>query len=237
MNKKKSIVVLTGAGISAESGIKTFRGADGLWENHRIEDVASIEGYVKNPTLVQEFYNQRRRQLQQQEVQPNKAHLALAELEKEWQGSFLIVTQNVDNLHERGGSQKVLHMHGELLKARCTATSQVYPWLDDIAEGSVCACCSKVGTLRPHIVWFGETPLETPRIFGVLRNCDLFLSVGTSGQVYPAAGFVKQVQPNARRVEINVEETALTKAFGEHRVGNASEEVPKFVREILEGID
>lgn len=237
MNKKRSIVVLTGAGISAESGLKTFRGQDGLWENHPIEDVASIDGFIRDPSLVQEFYNQRRRQLQESSVQPNKAHLALGDLEKQWLGSFVIVTQNVDNLHERAGSQKVIHMHGELLKARCQKTGSIFDWAMDIAVETPCPSCSQIGCLRPHIVWFGETPFETSKIFGLLRDCDLFLSVGTSGQVYPAAGFVKQVRPSSRRVEINVEQTVITDAFGEHKFGPASEQVPLFVREILEGRD
>ena len=173
----RSVVVLTGAGISAESGIKTFRAADGLWENHPIEEVATPEGFARNPQLVYEFYNGRRRQLLSGEVRPNPAHTALAKLEHEFPGEFLLVTQNVDNLHERAGSRKLLHMHGELLKMRCINTDLVYECRSDIDFDIECKCCREPGNLRPHIVWFGEMPFYMGQITQALMSCDLFISM------------------------------------------------------------
>jgi NAD-dependent deacetylase len=231
--RNKNIVVLTGAGISAESGIRTFRDQNGLWENHRVEDVASIEGFHRNPGLVQSFYNQRRLQLKDPKIKPNTAHLSLASLEENWDGSYLLITQNVDNLHERAGSKKVLHMHGELLKARCTQTEDVFEWEEPILAESTCPCCNRKGTLRPHIVWFGEVPLNMEIIFLALQKCDLFISIGTSGLVYPAAGFVEAVSPNAKTIEINVEPSATSNRFQEQRIGHATFHVRKLVEEIL----
>ncbi len=228
-----SIVVLTGAGISAESGIKTFRDGNGLWENHSIDDVASIEGFRRNPKLVQEFYNERRKQLQDPAVQPNAAHLALVELEKSWAGDFLLVTQNVDDLHDRAGSKNLIHMHGELLKIRCEATEQVFPWSGPVLPESRCDCCAYQNTLRPHIVWFGEGPFEIDRIVHALENCEIFVSIGTSGTVYPAAGFVECVPNAARKVEINLAESSVSPMFSERRTGPAGECVPQFVAELL----
>lgn len=233
VSSKELMVVLTGAGISAESGIKTFRDHGGLWESHRVEEVASLEGFWANPELVQRFYNARRAQLLSPEIQPNAAHLALAELEHQWPGEFLLVTQNVDNLHERAGSKKLIHMHGELLKVRCMMSEQVFEWTQAIEPVTLCPCCQKAGTLRPHIVWFGEMPLEMERISEALDRCAVFVSIGTSGNVYPAAGFVSQIRPEAESIEINKEPSMVSQAFQEHRVGPASVEVPKFVREIL----
>lgn len=221
-------MILTGAGISAESGIKTFRDANGLWENHRIEDVASPEGFQRNPVLVQQFYNQRRRQLHEPSVQPNAAHVALARLESEWEGDFLLVTQNVDNLHERAGSKRLLHMHGKLNSALCTSCEQRMEWIEDISSESNCRVCHARGTLRPDIVWFGEMPYFMESITDRLERCDLFLSIGTSGQVYPAAGFARQAA-HAYRVEINLEPSKVSHAFHDHRYGKASEEVEKFL--------
>ena len=228
-----SIVILTGAGISAESGIKTFRDHHGLWENHRVEDVASPEGFARNPALVQAFYNERRKQLRSASVQPNAAHEALARLEAAWPGEFLLVTQNVDDLHERAGSKKIIHMHGELLKARCQQCNQVFAWLSDIAPDSLCPHCGRGATLRPHIVWFGEMPLLMDEIFVSLEFCDLFVAIGTSGQVYPAAGFVRDVPGSARRIEVNLERSSVAADFPEMRIGKASAEVPKLVDELL----
>lgn len=229
-----NIVVLTGAGISAESGIRTFRGSDGLWEDHRIEDVATPEAYARNPALVQRFYNERRRQLQDPAIAPNAAHLALAELERRWPGEFLLVTQNVDNLHERAGSRKLVHMHGELLKMRCGRTGRVYPVADDITPDRRCACCDLPGTLRPHIVWFGEEPLEMLRIYGNLSHCTLFVSIGTSGNVYPAAGFVREARAaGAHTVELNLEPSLGRSSFAEHHDGPASRTVPAYVQQLL----
>lgn len=226
LDKKSSIVVLTGAGISAESGLPTFRASDGLWENHRIEDICTPEAFERNPALVQDFYNKRRAALTT--VEPNAAHLALAELEQKWQGEFLLVTQNVDNLHERAGSQKLLHMHGELTKARCLSTGRVEECTGDLDANS---------NLRPHIVWFYEMPLFMEEIEAALMNADLFIAIGTSGKVYPAAGFVQQARYfGARTLEINLEASDVSGEFMEARTGTAGKEVPKLVEELLRGL-
>lgn len=225
----RSIVVLTGAGVSAESGIRTFRAADGLWEDHRIEDVASPEGFARNPVLVQRFYNERRRKLADPTVKPNAAHAALAAFEQRFAGDFLLVTQNVDDLHERAGSQRLIHMHGELRKMRCANSQQVFSISDDLDGDRRCDCCALTGTLRPHIVWFGELPLAMERIYAALERCDLFVSIGTSGNVYPAAGFVQTARSaGAHTVELNLEPSAQRSRFAEARHGKASELVPAF---------
>ena len=222
--------MLTGAGISAESGIRTFRASDGLWEDHRIEDVASPEGFARNPQLVYNFYNQRRRQLLSPRIGPNPAHSALARFEHEILeagGEFLLVTQNVDNLHERAGSQALHHMHGELLKSRCVRSGLVFDWQTDLNTDSRCRCCNTAGSLRPHIVWFGEIPLHMTAIEEALVRCDLFVAIGTSGNVYPAAGFHSLArQAGAHTVEINLEDTGS--GFDELVAGPASAVVPAF---------
>jgi NAD-dependent deacetylase len=223
-------VILTGAGISAESGLRTFRAADGLWEEHRVQDVATPEAFHRDPALVYRFYNERRRSLAS--VQPNAAHLALARLEREWPGELLLVTQNVDDLHDRAGSRKLLHMHGELLKARCLACGAVHDCPGDLNPDNRCPDCGR-GQVRPHIVWFGELPLGMDRIYRALDRCDLFLAIGTSGHVYPAAGFVAAVGPDARTMELNLEPSRVASAFGESRTGKATELVPAFVEELL----
>lgn len=230
-----NLVVLTGAGISAESGVPTFRASDGLWEGHRIEAVATPEGFAANPSLVQDFYNRRRALLPT--VHPNAAHRALAELAARWDGDFLLVTQNVDDLHERALATvtprpgfRLIHMHGELLKARCTATDRVCHWTGDL-DPYHDSPFSAEGWLRPHIVWFGEMPLEMERIYAALARCDLFLSIGTSGAVYPAAGFVKEARlAGARTVEINLEPSLGATSFEEHIYGPATEAVPAFLQ-------
>ncbi|MEX1665211.1 Sir2 family NAD+-dependent deacetylase [Zhongshania arctica] len=228
------IVILTGAGISAESGIKTFRAEDGLWEEHRVEDVATPEGFAADPVLVQNFYNGRRKQLLSDAVKPNAAHFALAKLEQEFDGELLIVTQNIDNLHEQAGSNKLIHMHGELLKMRCAYTDILYPIKGDISVDDRCECCGMRGALRPHVVWFGEMPLQMEDIYQALETCDLFIAIGTSGNVYPAAGFVRQAGiSGANTMEINLEPSAVQSTFSEHRYGLASSEVPRLVAEIL----
>jgi NAD-dependent deacetylase len=232
----ESIVVLTGAGISAESGLPTFRGSDGLWLGWRLEDVATPEAFARQPGVVQRFYDQRRRQLLAPEIGPNPAHLALAELERRWPGPVVIVTQNIDDLHERAGAQRLIHMHGELLKARCTICAAVHPWRDDLAAAHRCPACGQADVLRPHVVWFGEMPLELDAIYEALARCDLFLAIGTSGQVYPAAGFVEEVRGRAHSVELNLEPGALNSRFAEHRLGPASELVPDFVNELLAAV-
>lgn len=226
----RSIVVLTGAGISAESGIKTFRAGDGLWENHRVEDVATPEAFERNPALVQRFYNERRRQILSPSIRPNAGHEALAHWERSHEGEFLLVTQNIDNLHERAGSLNPLHMHGEILKMRCDQTGRDYPITTDIDANLACACCARTGTLRPHIVWFGEMPLGMDTIHKALAHCDLFVSIGTSGNVYPAAGFVQLARASgAHCVEINLEPSLGASSFHEGVYGPAGETLPKFV--------
>ncbi len=238
MSDFKSVVILTGAGISAESGIKTFRAADGLWENHRVEDVASPEGFSRDPELVHQFYNTRRNQLLHDGISPNKAHFALAELETHFSSNFLLITQNIDNLHEQSGSKKVCHMHGEILQMRCSRSGQVFPILQDLSVNEYCSCCNKPGYLRPNIVWFGEVPLFMDEIYTALDQCDLFVAIGTSGNVYPAAGFAQVAgKAGARTVEINLEPSAVQSAFNEARYGLASEKVPAFVNNLLAAED
>lgn len=229
------IVVLTGAGISAESGTGTYRDKGGLWEKHRIEDVATPEAFQRDPAGVLEFYNLRRRQLLEG-IEPNDAHRALARLEQEYPGEVLVVTQNVDDLHERAGSHNLIHMHGELLKARCTHTQRVVPAEGDINPDDPCPCCNRPGRLRPHVVWFGEMPMEMERIENALASCDLFLAVGTSGNVYPAAGFVQMARAaGAHTVELNLEPSETNMHFHEHHQGPAGEQLPRFVDRLLEG--
>ncbi|WP_313619656.1 Sir2 family NAD+-dependent deacetylase [Pantoea septica] len=231
------VVVLTGAGISAESGIQTFRAADGLWEEHRVEDVATPEGYRRDPELVQRFYNARRRALQSSEIQPNAAHKALAELEQVLGDNFLLVTQNIDNLHERAGNSRVLHMHGELLKVRCTGSGQVIAWSGDLTTDDRCTCCQFPAPLRPHVVWFGEMPIGMEEIYHALEQADLFIAIGTSGHVYPAAGFVHEAKlQGAHTVELNLEPSQVGNEFAERHYGLASQEVPQFVDEFLRSL-
>lgn len=234
----RNLVILTGSGVSAESGVPTFRAADGLWEGHRVEDIATPQAFARDPALVQDFYNQRRRHLAS--VRPNAAHRALAELAARWHGDFLLVTQNVDDLHDRahgetppGPGFQLIHMHGELLKAECTATGRVCDWPGDLAADQTSPFHPQ-GRLRPHIVWFGEMPLGMDRIERALAACDLFVSIGTSGAVYPAAGFVQQARwAGARTVELNLEPSLGSRFFDETRHGPATEVVPAFVRELL----
>lgn len=232
--KAPSIVILTGAGISAESGIQTFRASDGLWHNHRIEEVATPEGFAQNPSLVHEFYNARRKQLHDPTIRPNAAHLALSRLEQNYSGKVLLVTQNVDNLHERAGSKQLIHMHGELNKIHCQQTGQVYNWDRDLSIATSCQCCHQTGNLRPHIVWFGEMPLQMEEIYRALMACGLFISIGTSGQVYPAAGFVQIAQQaGARTVELNLDPTNNSTLFDESLNAPASQLVPSYVDKLL----
>ncbi len=217
-----SIVVLTGAGISAESGFKTFRDNNGLWEDHRVEDVATPEAFQRNPELVHRFYNLRRKQLCES-ANPNAAHIALGEFEKKYKGDYLLVTQNVDNLHELGGSQSLIHMHGELFKARCLKCSEIMKWTKDMSVDTPCPSCQNTHCLRPHIVWFGEIPLEMECIEQALLACDLFVSIGTSGNVYPAAGFVQLARSiNAHCVELNLEASEGRFHFNEFHCGPAT---------------
>ena len=231
MREVRNIVILTGAGISAESGLATFRGPDGLWEGHRVEDVATPEAFARDPALVHAFYDARRANLAR--VAPNAAHRALARLDAEWPGELLIVTQNVDDLHERAGAKRLLHMHGELTSAWCPACGMRARWAGDMGN-ELCPECGAAEALRPDIVWFGEMPYEMDRIDRALMNCDLFVSIGTSGAVYPAAGFVQSaVYAGARALEINLEPSLGSYHFHESRIGKAGELVPGWVEEVL----
>ncbi len=226
------IVILTGAGISAESGLKTFRDDGGLWEGHAVQDVATPEAFARDPALVQRFYDERRRQLST--VQPNAAHRALARLEQEFGGEVLLVTQNVDDLHERAGSRNVVHMHGELLSARCLACGQAHEWRDDLSHGPACPACGQA-RLRPDIVWFGEIPYHMESIQAALRECDLFAAIGTSGVVYPAAGFVAVAAgAGARTAELNLKGSGVSWLFDEAYEGPATQVVPDWVATLLD---
>jgi NAD-dependent deacetylase len=232
MGEIRNIVVLTGAGISAESGLATFRGPDGLWEGHRVEDVATPEAFARDPDLVHAFYDARRANLAR--VQPNAAHAALARLDAAWPGDLLIVTQNVDDLHERTGAKRLLHMHGELNAAWCRACDARMKWAGDMGRGPACPSCARAGGLRPDIVWFGEMPYEMERIERALMDADLFVSIGTSGNVYPAAGFVQTARyVGARTLEMNLEPSLGSYLFDESRTGKAGELVPLWVEEML----
>ena len=229
----RNIVILTGAGISAESGIATFRGPDGLWEGHRVEDVATPEAFARDPVLVQRFYDARRARLR--EVEPNAAHDALARLDLEWEGELLIVTQNVDDLHERAGASRVLHMHGELKSAWCLACDARTHWEGDLGHHPPCPVCG-AAVLRPDIVWFGEMPYQMERIDRAIMEADLFVSIGTSGAVYPAAGFVQTARySGAHTLEMNLEPSLGSIYFHETRTGPAGKLVTAWVKEILAG--
>ncbi|WP_019612901.1 Sir2 family NAD+-dependent deacetylase [Psychromonas ossibalaenae] len=236
VNQYKKIVVLTGAGVSAESGIRTFRDKDGLWEKYKLEDVASVDGYKKNPDLVLDFYNKRRQDFCRKEIKPNAAHYALVELEQQFSGEFLLVTQNIDNLHEQAGSKNVIHMHGELLKARCPESNQVIQCTDDQSRDDLCTCCQYPSALRPHIVWFGEMPLGLDIIYHHLSQADLFIAIGTSGTVYPAAGFVEEAKSvGAYSIELNLDPSEIHSHFDQVVQGKATELVPKLVSSLLNG--
>ncbi len=224
------LVILTGAGVSAESGLSTFRDPDGIWQRVRIEDVATPSAFARDPARVHAFYNARRAQLPA--AQPNAAHLALARLQREWPGPFLLVTQNVDDLHDRAGSHP-LHMHGELRRVRCLACGTRHGWDADLTTATPCPACA-APRLRPDIVWFGEMPMEMDRIGAALDACGLFASIGTSGNVYPAAGFVQDAM-HAHRVELNLEPSAGSALFDEAHHGPATEVVPAWVDRLLSG--
>lgn len=231
----RRIVILTGAGVSAESGMGTFRDKDGIWTRYNIEDVATPEGFARNPELVHDFYNARRRALL--DAAPNPAHHALARLEEAVVAAgneLLLVTQNVDNLHEKAGSQNLLHMHGELTRVKCDACGTAGAWEDDLHVASECWRCGRVGTLRPDVVWFGEMPYGMDGIYERLSACDLFVSIGTSGEVYPAAGFVMEADmAGAHTVELNLEPSVNARGFRQGRYGPASEVVSQWVDELI----
>lgn len=231
----KHIVVLTGAGISAESGIRTFRDQNGLWEEHPIEDVATPEGFQRNPALVYHFYNMRRAQLQDPDVQPNAAHQVLAEFEAQHKlkgGQFTLITQNVDNLHQRAGNQRIIPMHGQLQSALCSVSGFSIPWTDGLTADNLCHCCDHPTSLRPDIVWFGEVPYQLDECFELLSDADLFVSIGTSGKVYPAAGFMQVAQEaGATTVELNLEKTSS--AFDQGYYGPATDVVVDFFKRLI----
>src|SRR5690606_2845545 len=228
------IVVLTGAGLSAESGLATFRDKDGIWSKYDITEVATPEAFAANPARVHEFYNLRRRGLR--DAKPNAAHLALARLEREHRGEVTIITQNIDALHEAAGTQRLIHMHGELLKALCARCEARHPWHDDLSVEIRCPSCGKAGGLRPDVVWFGEMPYHMDEIYDVLAKADLFASIGTSGTVYPAAGFVREARAaGAHTVELNLEPSQGASLFAEAIHGPATRIVPEWVERILSG--
>jgi NAD-dependent deacetylase len=233
MPDSRGLVILTGAGISAESGLETFRSEDGLWARHRIEDVCTPQALARDPALVHRFYDARRAALA--DVVPNPAHEALARLDRNWPGELLIVTQNVDDLHERAGARRLLHMHGELLSALCAHCGEQRPWQGAMPVGAVCAVCG-APALRPDIVFFGEIPYEMGRIEAALSRADLFVSIGTSGAVYPAAGFVRMAKAvGAEALELNLERSEGSGWFDECRQGPASRLVPEWVDAMLAG--
>lgn len=228
------IVILTGAGVSAESGLKTFRDADGLWEGRDPMEIATPAAFERDPALVHRFYNERRRQLVA--VQPNAAHRALAKLQAGYAGDVFLVTQNVDDLHERGGSGQVCHMHGELRRVSCSRCGAAGICTEDCDVQSRCRRCGEAGGLRPAVVWFGEVPHHMDLIASKLAGCDLFIAIGTSGVVYPAAGFVREARmAGAFTVEVNPQATEIAGHFHQRRQGRATVEVPALVRELLGG--
>ena len=229
------IVILTGAGVSADSGVDTFRDKGGIWSKVDYRQVATPEGFAADPALVHEFYNMRRRKLAG--VEPNAAHYALARLEREHPGEVLLVTQNVDSLHERAGTRNLIHMHGEHARALCARCGERHPWQEALSLETVCPACSTVGHMRPDVVWFGEMPYELERIYSALARADLFISVGTSGNVYPAAQFVQEAgRAGAYTVELNLEPSQTFSDFDEAIHGRASEIVPAYVERLLKDV-
>lgn len=232
----RNIVILTGAGISRESGLHTFRDPDGIWATVNVEDVATPRAFARNPERVQDFYNARRKQLLSGEIQPNQAHLSLARLQREWRGSVCLITQNIDDLHERAGSSAVVHMHGELLKSLCNACGAKAVCRDGLSIQTRCPTCGKVGVVRPDVVWFGEMPMQMDEIEKALRHADLFIAIGTSGMVYPAAGFVAEAkEAGARTVELNLESSSNANLFDEGLYGPATRVVSQYVDQLLLG--
>jgi len=229
----KKIVVLTGAGISAESGVPVFRGADGLWEGQRVEDVATADAVTFNRPFVNKFFNKMRKGIA--DIKPNAAHDALVKLEQAFAPNFLLITQNIDPLHEKAGSKNLIHMHGELQRIRCDACGRGIPFFEDIPQDATCAVCGKEGGLRPDIVLFGETPMRMEDCIAALAACDMFIAIGTSGVVYPAAGFVDIAnRAGAETVEINLNASERATAFAKHIFGKAGEILPTFVDECIE---
>ena len=236
MDTKKNIFILTGAGISKESGIQTFREKDGLWDNHKIEDVCTIDAFKRNPDYVNKFYNERKALLKNPKIQPNKAHQNLATLESYWKGDFLLVTQNIDNLHERAGSKKILHMHGTLDKALCMNCMRTMDLDFELTTKYQCNSCHHIGLVRVDVVWFGEEPKFLEKIYEFLLKTDIFLSIGTSNNVYPAAGFIDYILQKKSKVELiefNIEKTNKSSLFNKSIIGPASITVEEFVKNIV----
>lgn len=233
-----NIFVLTGAGISAESGLGTFRDADGIWTRYDLSEVATAEGFARDPAKVRAFYNARRANLAK--AAPNAAHLALARLQSGLAargGRLFLCTQNVDDLHEQAGCAEVVHMHGELMATRCHACQAAWPDRAPLSAETLCAACGAAGTARPHVVWFGEFPLRMDEIEEALEESDLFVAIGTSGSVYPAAGFAAEARAlGIRACEINLQPSDNARAFDERRYGPATEIVPAWVEAVLAGL-
>jgi NAD-dependent deacetylase len=228
------IVILTGAGVSAESGLSTFRDAGGLWTKYDLDDVATPEGYARNPRLVLDFYDGRRAKCRG--ATPNPAHTAIARLQRDYPGRVTLVTQNIDDLHERGGSSAVIHMHGEIMRALCAACGHRWDMSGDMGSGEGCRSCASVGAVRPDVVWFGEMPYHMETIRARIDDCGLFAAIGTSGAVYPAAGFVADARRRgARTLEINLAPSENAALFDEHLSGPAGETVPVWVDRLLSG--
>ena len=233
---KKKIFILTGAGVSKESGIKTFRENDGLWDNYKIEDVCTPEAFERNPDYVNNFYNERRKMINHNKIKPNEAHKFLAKLEQKCSDDFMLVTQNIDNLHEKAGSKKIFHMHGSIDKLYCMNCNFVFDFETDISTKDICKNCNLSGYIRVDVVWFGEQPKYLDIIYNFLKETDIFISIGTSNNVYPAAGFIdylKQLNKKAKLIEFNIEKTSKSMLFDEIYTGNASKTVPKFVKKII----
>jgi NAD-dependent deacetylase len=237
-NRDGRIVILTGAGISKESGLETFRDAGGIWSQVRLEDVATPEAFARDPQRCHAFYNMRRARHRNADIQPNAAHHALVKLEAVWLGEVLVVTQNVDTLHDRAGSKNLIHMHGTYTQARCNLCGDVITHEGDLSTDDICRACRKPGGMRPNVVWFGEMPMEMERIYTALSDCDLFLSIGTSGNVYPAAGFVAVVRKHtpAHTAELNLEPSSGATLFAEAHYGPATQTVPAYVDGLLRSL-
>ncbi|MCL5777150.1 NAD-dependent deacylase [Limibaculum sp. FT325] len=232
MTRRAAIVILTGAGVSAESGLGTFRDVGGIWSRYDLAEVATPEGYARNPDLVLGFYNARRENAAAAE--PNRAHRAIARLQRDWPGEVTLITQNIDDLHERAGSPDVVHMHGEIMKALCAGCGHRWGWRGAMSRADACPACGRAQGVRPDVVWFGEVPYEMELIGERLARADLFVAIGTSGAVYPAAGFVAEAaRAGAATVEINLERSEVAGMFGRHILGPAGETVPRWVGEML----
>lgn len=232
----KRIFILTGAGVSADSGLGTFRDKGGLWSQYKIEDVASIDGYERDPGKVLDFYNMRRSV--HKSVEPNAAHQALALLQTTWDargGEVTLCTQNIDNLHEKGGAPRVLHMHGEIGKRRCHACGDLQPNDGELFLELGCEACGRLGLLRPHVVWFGEQPLFMDEIHEALARAELFVAIGTSGAVYPAASFVEYARrARIATLEINLEPSDRANKFADAIYGRAIDTVPAWVNDLIQ---